>query len=229
VLAASATLSDLQSQVTFFKRLSLQDQREGHSLAELNKEVATLAAALERQRDQARVAQARIDEQKLAMSDRIEQRQAVLDLLVKRIDEILARQAPKDSILTRPVPLRGSYTPLTWANALLQQLAMPLTRANITAIVAWELAEGGHWHNTAHYNPLNTTMSEPGATSMNSVGVKAYLSWAQGFKATIATLRNGYYGGILAALRAGGDPYAVAAAVAASPWGTGNFSSLIDR
>ncbi|HMK91827.1 MAG TPA: hypothetical protein VK576_02410 [Thermoleophilia bacterium] len=229
VLATSATLSDLQSQLTFFKRLSQQDQRTNRSLAELNSEVAGLAATLEEQRDEARTAQAAIDEQRLAMADRIAQRKAVLNALVKGIDEILARRAAQTNDLTKPVPLRGSYTPLTWANALLQQLGMPLTRANLTAIVAWELAEGGHWHNTAHYNPLNTTMPEPGATSMNSVGVKAYLSWAQGFTATIATLRNGYYGGILAALRAGDDPYAVAAAVAASPWGTGNFSGLIDR
>ena len=229
VLAASATLSDLQSQLTFFKRLSRQDQRTNHSLAELNREVAGLAATLEEQRDEARGAQAAIDEQRLAMADRIAQRKAVLDELVRRIDEILARRAAQTNDLTKPVPLRGSYTPLTWANALLQQLGMPLTRANLTAIVAWELAEGGHWHNTAHYNPLNTTMPEPGATSMNSVGVKAYLSWAQGFTATLATLHNGYYGRILAALRAGDDPYAVAAAVAGSPWGTGNFSGLIDR
>ena len=122
------------------------------------------------------------------------------------------------------MPLSGNYSPFTWAKALLEQLQLPLTQQNVAAITAWEIAEGGHWHNTAHYNPLDTTMPEPGATSMNSVGVKAYVSWAQGFTATIATLRNGYYGGILAALRAGTSAIAVADAVAASPWGTGNFS-----
>ena len=63
---------------------------------------------------------------------------------------------------------------------------------------------------------------------MNSVGVKAYRSWSQGFEATIITLRNGYYERILAALRAGDDAVEVAHAVAASPWGTGNFASLIE-
>ena len=97
---------------------------------------------------------------------------------------------------------------------------MPQTTDNMAAIIAWEMAEGGHWYNSAHYNPLNTTWRMPGATSMNSVGVKAYLSWAQGLAATVNTFHNGLYEGILAALRAGNDAQAVADAVAASPWGT---------
>ncbi len=117
----------------------------------------------------------------------------------------------------------GDYTPASWARALLGYLGMPRTSSNITAITAWELAEGGHWYNAARYNPLDTTMPEPGATDMNSVGVKAYTSWAQGFSATIATLHNGLYGPILAALQRGNDAMAVAAAVAASPWGTRSF------
>jgi peptidoglycan hydrolase CwlO-like protein len=125
------------------------------------------------------------------------------------------------------VPLTGilgAYTQQTWARALLKNLGVPVTDANLTAIYSWEMAEGGHWYNTATFNPLNTTMSEPGATSMNSVGVKAYTSWEQGFAATISTLFNGYYAGILAALEKGDDAQAVANAVAASPWGTGSFT-----
>jgi hypothetical protein len=98
------------------------------------------------------------------------------------------------------------------------------TIENQRAIVAWEAAEGGHLFNTAHVNPLNTTQSAPGATSMNAVGVKAYVSWEQGTRATITTLYNGFYGGILAALRRDDDAQAVADAVAASPWGAGPFS-----
>ena len=95
--------------------------------------------------------------------------------------------------------------------------AMPQTTANMAAIIAWELAEGGHWYNSAHYNPLNTTWRMPGATSMNSVGVKAYLSWAQGLAATVNTFHNGLYEGILAALRAGNDAQAVARPSACRP------------
>jgi peptidoglycan hydrolase CwlO-like protein len=117
----------------------------------------------------------------------------------------------------------GAYSPTSWAQALLGYLGLPRTSQNLTAITAWELAEGGNWFNSARYNPLDTTMPEPGATDMNSVGVKAYTSWAEGFTATVATLRNGLYGPILAALQKGDGALAVAEAVAASPWGTGGF------
>ena len=124
----------------------------------------------------------------------------------------------------RPVTgAAGAYSPLSWAQALLGYLGLPVTSQNLTAITAWELAEGGNWFNSARFNPLDTTMPERGATDMNGVGVKAYTSWAEGFTATIATLHNGLYGPILAALRKGDDALAVAAAVAASPWGTGGF------
>jgi peptidoglycan hydrolase CwlO-like protein len=226
VLAASVTITDLQTQITFFRRLTEQDQRDHAGLAQLNTQQGRLAADLATQRASSQAAQSRVDAQRLVMSDKIAQRRAILDNLTRQIERILAQRSSAGGLAT-PVPLSGHYTPLTWAKALLQQIGMPLTAQNIAALTAWELAEGGHWHNSAHYNPLNTTMPEPGASAMNSVGVKAYVSWTQGFAATIATLRNGYYGGILAALRAGDDAIAVADAVAASPWGTGNFASLL--
>jgi peptidoglycan hydrolase CwlO-like protein len=227
VLAGSATLTQAQTEVTFFKRLTQQGQRDTASLARLNAQVTGLADALATQRSDSQTAQSRVDAQRLAMSDKIAQRRAILEAFTRQIQRILAAQNPHSGGLVSSVPLSGSYTPITWAKALLEQLGMPLTQQNAAAITAWEMAEGGHWHNTAHYNPLDTTMPEPGATAMNSVGVKAYLSWAQGFTATIATLRNGYYGGILAALRSGTSAIVVADAVAASPWGTGNFSGLL--
>ena len=229
VLASSASFTQLQSQVTFYSRLAQQDRRDDSGLAALNARIARLAIAQTNQRASALSAQERVDAQQLSMSDKIAQRRALLDDLTAKIQKILDAQRPAKGGggLESPVPLSNHYVPLTWAKALLQQLGMPLTEQNVAAVTAWELAEGGHWHNSAHYNPLDTTMPEPGATAMNSVGVKAYVSWAQGFQATIATLRNGYYGGILAALRAGDDAIAVADAVAASPWGTGNFTSLL--
>ena len=121
----------------------------------------------------------------------------------------------------------GQFSQLTWAQALLVAMRYPVTADNIAAITAWEMAEGGHWYNTAYYNPLNTTQSMPGATVFNSVGVKAYTSWKQGLEATMITLKNGYYGGILDALKRGNDSAAVAQAVGASPWGTGDFSRLL--
>lgn len=227
VLAGSATITQAQTEVTFFKRLTQQGQRDTANLARLNAQVTRLADSLAGQRSESQAAQDQVDAQRLAMSDKIAQRRAILEAFTRQIQRILAAQNPHSGGMVSSVPLSGSYTPITWAKALLEQLNMPLTQQNAAAITAWEVAEGGNWHNTAHYNPLDTTMPEPGATSMNSVGVKAYVSWAQGFTATIATLRNGYYGGILAALRSGTSAIAVADAVAASPWGTGNFTGLL--
>ena len=227
VLAGSATLTQAQTEVTFFKRLTEQGQRDTASLARLNAHVTVLADALAGQRSASQTFQSQVDTQRLAMSDKISQRRAILEAFTRQIQRILAAQNPHSGGMVSSVPLSGNFTPITWAKALLEQLGMPLTQQSAAAITAWEMAEGGHWHNSAHYNPLDTTMPEPGATSMNSVGVKAYRNWAQGFTATIATLRNGYYGGILAALRSGTSAIAVADAVAASPWGTGNFTGLL--
>lgn len=117
-----------------------------------------------------------------------------------------------------------TYNPTTWAQALLARIGAPADTENTQAVVAWEAAEGGHWHNTAKYNPLNTTQGEPGATSINSAGVKAYTSWDQGLVATTTTLQNGAYEPILSALSTGTDPQSVLDAIVASPWGTTSAS-----
>ena len=111
-----------------------------------------------------------------------------------------------------------------WARALLGRLGYKTSKANVTAVMAWMRAEGGHWNNTAHYNPLNTTQRMSGASSMNSVGVKAYTSWEQGLQATVITLKNGYYRSILGAFKNGSSASAVANAVVNSPWGTKHIS-----
>lgn len=117
-----------------------------------------------------------------------------------------------------------TYNPTTWAQALLAKIGAPADDQNTQAVVAWETAEGGHWHNTATYNPLNTTQSEPGAYPINSAGVEAYTSWDQGLTATTATLQNGAYAPILSALATGTDPQSVLDAIVASPWGTTSIS-----
>lgn len=106
-----------------------------------------------------------------------------------------------------------------WAKALLDELGLPRSKGAVYSLKQWARAEGGHWNNTAHYNPLNTTQEAPGATAMNSVGVKAYGSWDQGLKATVQTLKNGNYDGILKALHRG-DYSAFSQALVSSPWGT---------
>jgi hypothetical protein len=107
--------------------------------------------------------------------------------------------------------------------AILRGIGAPVTLDNLAALLGWQRAEGG----TASYNPFNTTLMAPGASSYNSVGVRNYTSAAQGVQATVATLKGSAYAGVVGALRKGNDPAQVAAAVGASPWGTPTFTSDI--
>jgi hypothetical protein len=110
--------------------------------------------------------------------------------------------------------------------ALLNALGAPVTSQNLLAIMSWEVAEGGGFGGRTAFNPLNTTLPMPGSRPVTAVGVQAYTSASQGLTATVNTLRNGRYSGIIAALRAGNSAQAVERAVAASPWGTGSFLLL---
>jgi peptidoglycan hydrolase CwlO-like protein len=220
-LTDAGAFADPQTQLDFFGLVARQDRQAQDEVRRLTTAVAGFESALDQRRQDTLDAQADIAAERALMGQRIAERRALLRDLVKKIQKIVAAQAPP---LGSFPPAKGPYTQITWAQALLVRLGAPATTQNLVAVTAWEMAEGGHWYNTASYNPLNTTMPEPGATSMNSVGVKAYVSWQQGFVATIATLRNGRYGPILAALARGHDAQAVVDAVAASPWGTHSIS-----
>jgi len=104
-----------------------------------------------------------------------------------------------------------------WQQQVLAGVKAPVTPQNLQFLNAWAQAEGG----SAANNPFNTTQSAPGATSYNSVGVRNFVSPAQGVQATIDTLNNGNYANILGALRNGSSAMSAAQAVANSPWGTG--------
>ena len=226
VVVNAGSFTDLQSNVELYDRVARQDSLGARQLGTLTQSVNGLARGLVARRAQADKAKSAMAEQRSRVADRLAERSAILEALTRRIDSMLSAGLPRNL-----GPVNGNYAPLSWAKALLQKLTMPVTAPNVAAITAWELAEGGNWHNSARYNPLNTTQSMPGATSMNSVGVKAYASWAQGFAATIITLHNGYYAGILAALQRGDDAQAVADAVGSSPWGTSafNVAGLVGR
>ena len=114
----------------------------------------------------------------------------------------------------------SSFTRTAWAADLLGRMRLPRTQSNMVALVAWQRAEGGHFKNSARFNPLNTTQPAPGSSVMNSHGVRRYRSYESGMNATIDTLRLGYYGGVRAALRQGRSASAVANAVVDSKWGT---------
>lgn len=117
------------------------------------------------------------------------------------------------------VPATQPISPSSWASSLLHRLGIAQSPGAVQAIVGWTKAEGGHT-NGARFNFLNTTQPEPGAGNTGSQGnIKVYSSVDQGLDATVKTLRNGRYDGILHALQVG-DPAGVAHAIGASPWGT---------
>jgi hypothetical protein len=86
---------------------------------------------------------------------------------------------------------------------------------------AWQAelqAEGG----SAKNNPTNTTLSMPGSTNYNLVGVKNYISGLQGVEATVKTLKGeGHgYGKVLKLMRQNAPASAIVNAWGESDWGT---------
>lgn len=119
-----------------------------------------------------------------------------------------------------------------WAKALLSGIGAPTTENNISSISQWMAEEGGHWGNTAGYNPLNTTLNKKGSDLMDSgpgraAGVRHYASWKQGLDATISTLTGNAakergYTSIIDLLKAGDTSTKdLMTAVYKSSWGTG--------
>ena len=220
ILSSMETLADIDTLQSLLRAIAEEDRRAENEAQRLARESRRLERRVEEEREEAVVAQQEVQNQKIELDQKLAERQAILQDVTKRIKKILASGGLGAALA---MAKNGQFNQLTWAKALLVAMRLPVTADNVAAIAAWEMAEGGHSYNTAYYNPLNTTQSMPGASIFNSVGVKAYTSWKQGLEATVITMKNGYYDGIIAALQRGNDSSAVAAAVGASPWGTGNF------
>lgn len=109
---------------------------------------------------------------------------------------------------------------VAWARRILGLINRLPTARNISSLIAWSFAEGGGFGNIAKFNPLNTTQPAIGSVSINSVGVKAYISSFQGDQATAQTLKNGYYKHIMDGFASSVTPTAMSALVGSSPWGT---------
>lgn len=124
--------------------------------------------------------------------------------------------------------MAANYTsPGQFAVGLCQAMGWPVTQSNVAAIIAWAQREGGNWGNSAHFNPLNTTQSLNGSTSMNSVNVQAFKSWDDGLAATAQTLRNGRYADILAAFASGdASKNLVNASAGLTTWSGGGYGSI---
>jgi hypothetical protein len=122
--------------------------------------------------------------------------------------------------------VKGTGDKKTWATKLLTALGAPVSDTSITAITTWAAHEGGHWNNSANYNPLKTTLDMGKSESMNSVGVKIYKSWDEGIQATLKTLTGKSadargYTAIVNALKSGADTATILKAISNSAWVTG--------
>jgi hypothetical protein len=117
-----------------------------------------------------------------------------------------------------------------WARAVLSGLGATATTENVAGLLAWMTNEGGHWQNSAGYNPLNTTYKMSGSTLMDpgpgrDHGVRHYNNWQQGIDATIKTLTGAQadkrgYTTIVDLLRSGSEKDEIMNAVYKSSWGT---------
>jgi murein DD-endopeptidase MepM/ murein hydrolase activator NlpD len=116
----------------------------------------------------------------------------------------------------------GTGSQQAWAKDFLTKMGDPVTSSNMKAVTTWMAYEGGQWNNSAHYNPINTTLNETGATNINSAGVKSYVSYSQGLNATTSTLNENQkgYAAIREALKKGNSTAAVLSAINGSAWGT---------
>jgi hypothetical protein len=136
----------------------------------------------------------------------------VNELLVAR--DKMIRRAERGFSFTPGAPV----TYEAWANGFLDRLDAPRCDENLLIVVAWETSES----TAAAFNPLATTHAMEGATDMNSVGVKNYVSLDQGLDASRDTLTGGAeslgYGAIVDSLRACSPAENTAAAINASAW-----------
>jgi hypothetical protein len=101
----------------------------------------------------------------------------------------------------------------------------------VVAVVAW--AESERPYTIAALgpkgNPLDTEWRLLGSTNFNDAGVQNYVNEADGITASVRTILDGFYGGILAALKHQASADAVCAEIAASRWGSNPSPAILLR
>lgn len=119
------------------------------------------------------------------------------------------------------------YDPATFAQAVLGKMGLPESPANMDFMLSWMSAEGGNWHNSASYNPLNTSLAMPGQLgTMGTQGnIARYKDWDQGIEATVQTLSSQKHGypAIINALKSS-DSQGAVTALKASGWDKNHYS-----
>jgi len=102
-----------------------------------------------------------------------------------------------------------------WRALLLSKMGAPNNNVTSLALYYWAASEGmPAWEN----NWLATTLSCCGGHSVNSVGVKAYPTVADGVQATWQTLEFGAYSSVVSTFRQGKSLTAIYDAINGSPW-----------
>lgn len=123
-------------------------------------------------------------------------------------------------------PAAIAWSRPAWARALLRGIPEPVTTCNLSAVVAWEVAEGGGFGNQASFDPLN--LNPPAGTPWPghaAIGAWAFPDARTGLAYTVQVIRS--YGAILAALQAGNDAQAVCDAIMASPWAQSHYNGQL--
>ncbi|GAB2466389.1 CHAP domain-containing protein [Jatrophihabitans fulvus] len=118
---------------------------------------------------------------------------------------------------------------VTWAKSLLGHMGYDVNRNSVTALVAWQYAEGGHHANDARFNPLNTTrdskLNGGDYPYVNGHGVCSYPNRDVGLDKTVETLKLPAYADVRKDLERGAPPATTLGAVVASPWGTSSLAT----
>jgi hypothetical protein len=109
-------------------------------------------------------------------------------------------------------------------SAMLRAMGAPATAPNVSSMAGW-IQKETPWPPVAKFNPMNTTLNEPGASVYNSAGVKNYTSWQEGIAANAQTIVGSGYSTILGDLRAG-KGIGPNAASDLLKWSGGGYSSV---
>jgi hypothetical protein len=114
-----------------------------------------------------------------------------------------------------------------YVSALLAAVGAPDDSANEDSVADWARLEGP-WGTVGRWNPLSTTLAEPGSWNFNTfdgdLHVQSYPTEAEGVRATAATLLSGYPQ-IVSALRSGAGVCGTSLAGEFGEW-SGNYEEV---